>query len=92
MHTKCHPFAKSPHGVGRAHGTYAIYANRQDTGDVTVQSTLNKELKPMASPALQQSSAISNVLDKYNFSTILDGTESPNDDEFQCFFGSKSLF
>jgi len=46
----------------------------------------------MASPALQQSSAISNVLDKYNLNTILDGTESTNDDEFQCFLAQIHYF
>ena len=39
----------------------------------------------MVRPALQQRSESSNVLDKYNFNTIVDGTKSQNDVEFQCF-------
>jgi hypothetical protein len=38
----------------------------------------------MVRPALQQSSESSNVLDKHSFNTIVDGTKSQNDDEFQC--------
>ena len=46
----------------------------------------------MVRPALQQSNESSNVFDKYSFNTIVDGTKSQNDDEFQCFLAPIHYF
>ena len=46
----------------------------------------------MVSPVLQQSCESAHALDKYNFNTIFEGTESQNDDEFQCFLAQIHYF
>jgi hypothetical protein len=76
--------------VSPAHGTYAAYANRQDTGDATVHSTINKDSTPWS--VQRYSKAVKVQTFSITFSTIFEGTESQNDDEFQCFLAQIHSF